>query len=649
MKSLHFLWIAISLGAAAPLTPTLCGANTPGNCDCGITEPGFDAYSWVLPDGCRVCFLQYVPPSASKPMKVHLAIGDSILSTTDGTQSWKIAADAYGFAVIQVKKETLWNFGNDGVVNFTHPMPCSNLDSRDIPFLSGIFDHVKGANATFVQGKATVSGFSVHSMFAAYVALCFHEEVLGVAQGGSGLVVRGSFPPRLETACSQSSFATHGEDCAVKDPCSFCEVWPVYPCHTPTPMVDCLFTYESDFLAGTDDNMYVALAAEGHDARMLKFGGSRGHSWPLNHKDWIAGCLGLGAGGPCSATCTNSFVVCILGGSSFSSCMRRKDSLSRCAPGCSPSYGMMLKSETPYLFQRTVEGAWGETEQQKSTRSSSSRCSAQASAVARSSSGTSPVATCSQGMQENFKCGTQRMIDTRRSATGGVCRPASDGSSSRCCGDGVCDGPETACYCPDDCTGSLCSLLGFNSSFEDRRLSTDSHMHSMCAPGQSSLCCGDGLCNGPETWHECPQDCSQGQLSSTASFRVSTRTSAADATAFLKNFACSETRRQQCCGDGKCDGPETVALCPLDCNGKVDGRGGYCDGAQGFTDGKGISLPGVWTIPMETSTTTTTVTSTKSENATVIVTSTSIPAYTCSCITGSLLAALYVSQLRFHR
>lgn len=582
MRWWRFLWIAVSVGATAPLTPALCDSDTPGNCDCGILEPGFAAYSWILQDGCRVCFLQYVPPSASKPMKVHLAIGDSIRSTTDGERSWKTTADAYGFAVFQVRKETLWDFGNDGMVNLTNPMPCSNLDSRDIPFLSAIFDHIKGAKNLFLQGKATVGGFSIHSMFAAYVALCFHEDVVGVAQGGSGLVVKGSFPPRVETACSQSSFASHGENCTVKDPCSFCEVWPMYPCQTPTPMVDCLFTYGSDFLAGTADSMYAALAAEGHDARMFKFGGSRGHSWPLNHKDWIAGCLGLGTGGPCSATCTNSFVVCMLEGSSFSDCMQRKISLSGCTSKCSPSYGMMMRSETPSSSKRTVEGAWGEPTGQQ-VQTSSSRCSANASAAVRNSSGTGQAATCFQGQveterqastQEYFRCGTQRMIDTRHSATGGVCMPTSDGSSSQCCGDGVCDGPETACYCPDDCTGRLCMR-------------------------------------------------------------------AANAASFRTDYACTATRDQQCCGDGKCNGPETAALCPVDCNGNLDGRGGYCDGLQGFIGGSGIPRQGVWNIPLETSTTTTIATTTRSRAATVLATSTSTPACECSCMIGSLLAALF--------
>jgi hypothetical protein len=32
-------------------------------------------------------------------------------------------------------------------------------------------------------------------------------------------------------------------------------------------------------------------------------------------------------------------------------------------------------------------------------------------------------------------------------------------------------------------------------------------MLPMCQPGQTSMCCGDGMCDGPETKTNCPADC----------------------------------------------------------------------------------------------------------------------------------------------
>jgi hypothetical protein len=64
------------------------------------------------------------------------------------------------------------------------------------------------------------------------------------------------------------------------------------------------------------------------------------------------------------------------------------------------------------------------------------------------------------------------------------------------CGDGVCDGPETAESCPQDCAQPTLSAA-------------DTPPPSREPAGQ----CGDGRCAGPETYQSCPQDCDDGSLS----------------------------------------------------------------------------------------------------------------------------------------
>ncbi|MEZ4268354.1 MAG: hypothetical protein R3F39_18475 [Myxococcota bacterium] len=69
------------------------------------------------------------------------------------------------------------------------------------------------------------------------------------------------------------------------------------------------------------------------------------------------------------------------------------------------------------------------------------------------------------------------------------------------CGDGTCNGTETAATCPADCKAG-------------------------------GPVCGDGKCETPETPATCPADCKAGGPE---------------------------------CGDGKCETPETTATCPADC------------------------------------------------------------------------------------
>jgi hypothetical protein len=81
------------------------------------------------------------------------------------------------------------------------------------------------------------------------------------------------------------------------------------------------------------------------------------------------------------------------------------------------------------------------------------------------------------------------------------------------CGDGACEGDETAASCPADCDEG----------------------------GDAE--CGDGVCEGDETAASCPADCDEGAGGAE-------------------------------CGDGVCEGDETIASCPADCDVGDDGGDG---------------------------------------------------------------------------
>ena len=82
------------------------------------------------------------------------------------------------------------------------------------------------------------------------------------------------------------------------------------------------------------------------------------------------------------------------------------------------------------------------------------------------------------------------------------------------CGDGKCEGSETYKNCPQDCP--------------------------------KPIVCGDGKCEGSETYKNCPQDCPKPIV----------------------------------CGDGKCEGSETYKNCPQDCPKPIVCGDGKCEGSE---------------------------------------------------------------------
>ena len=112
-------------------------------------------------------------------------------ASTDGNA----AAARYGFARFGLSSpDGAWTFGNNGIVNDDYPMPCSDDDSKDIPYLKAIFEFIESNPDQFDASRIYAGGFSQNSMFSAYIGFCFSDKVLGVWQGGSGLAFTGETP-----------------------------------------------------------------------------------------------------------------------------------------------------------------------------------------------------------------------------------------------------------------------------------------------------------------------------------------------------------------------------------------------------------------------------------------------------------------------
>ena len=104
------------------------------------------------------------------------------------------AAEIYGYARIGLSTpDGNWEFGNNGIINDDYPMPCSDEDSKDIPYLKTVFKFVE-QHQYLDSTRMWAEGFSQNSVFSAYIGHCFRENVLGIFQGGSGLALHGSRP-----------------------------------------------------------------------------------------------------------------------------------------------------------------------------------------------------------------------------------------------------------------------------------------------------------------------------------------------------------------------------------------------------------------------------------------------------------------------
>merc|ERR1711971_616054 len=376
-----------------PVVPTACTDANAGRCECGDTSKGFQTYTFWLGDVQR-CFTVFHPPTrASEALPVVLAPNCYAKDKLQGIEALNAKSDGnaaavrFGFVRIGLSSpDGAWTFGNDGVVNDEKPMPCSEEDSKDIPYVQAVFDFIESNPDQFDASKIYAQGFSQNSMFSAYIGFSFSEKVLAIWQGGSGMAYTGQPPnlPGCQAHVKASVFAECDScnECMEDFPCEECQYWPIYPCYSATkPMVDCLAVYDNDAIAVSVEDpdtynsatyMYDKLVAEGHDARLFRFskpddetiGG--GHSDPKNKEYWQVGCMGITA--PCSDVCEAAFLDCVAeqgavtasdNVDAFETCIDANvfNGLDECHEECAPTFAMLASSEMPTTFEFDNFGA----------------------------------------------------------------------------------------------------------------------------------------------------------------------------------------------------------------------------------------------------------------------------------------------------
>ena len=250
----------------------------------------------------------------------------------------------------------VWYFPNDGVANMAKKTSCEDKDSVDLEYARLALD-VFSAQAAVDSSKIFAVGFSQNALWTAVLAACFPEKILRFAQAGSGLITAGGAePPGKEGHCTARSFAVWGEACVDIAPCNGlngeprCDFHPLYPAAYITPSLgSCNFIYTNDFLFTTQEAMYDAMVAGGHDSRYIEFTGGN-HRWQAQKNAWVVSCLGIKEF--CSVGCENDFKFCMLiSNVNFQTCwvpgMYSNRRPTSCLPGCAPTWAMLILSDRP--------------------------------------------------------------------------------------------------------------------------------------------------------------------------------------------------------------------------------------------------------------------------------------------------------------
>jgi len=353
-----------------PEKPEICTLSNKESCEC--SENGIVTTYVFWPGDDQRCIHAYIPDEGKSGPSYPVLIEISGYNQGSlGTNGAVAAGQKYGFATLSLGSTGPFdgggNFGLEfpanGVINPDNPAPCSSSDSREYAFIEGVLDWIESVD-DLDQSKVYVYGFSQSSMFAAYVAVCFHDRIAGLWQGGSGLALTSHIPltPGLQGQCSKSASDTYGKECCDKEFCNECAYWPIYPrtCGNKDTavIVDCIAMYTNDFLCGTDYYMANALVEEGHDARLLSFSPSDevngGHKSPNNLHDWMVGCLGIVDS--CSSACEDNFTKCVTdsnkstGLEKFKNCLSNIGDLEGCEEKpCALTLEMLRLSEDPVV------------------------------------------------------------------------------------------------------------------------------------------------------------------------------------------------------------------------------------------------------------------------------------------------------------
>lgn len=301
-----------------------------------------------------------------------------------------MAADRFGMALVYLSSPWgAWSW-NQSVVNDENPLPCSeDTAGPDYTYLKQAIDLINSQDV-FDNSRLYTYGFSQNGMASSYAGTCFSSKITGQWIGGGGLfeLGHGPVPPNKAGTC------TNG-----------CKYWPAYPCHSDSAQSSvqaCIQFYTNDPItvdqqsAGKGHGYYMfdRLKAEGNDGRMLAFSPDStqsikgGHTPPQNMWDWFVSCFG-GISPPCSAKCESALMGCMQGMEqqgqvkphAFENCLAGALPHSGvCQTGCTPSYKMLMLSETPVL-NLTGGMEWGQPASSHD-KPSTSICTAPQSALA---------------------------------------------------------------------------------------------------------------------------------------------------------------------------------------------------------------------------------------------------------------------------
>ncbi|MFQ5671354.1 MAG: S8 family serine peptidase [Acidobacteriota bacterium] len=166
------------------------------------------------------------------------------------------------------------------------------------------------------------------------------------------------------------------------------------------------------------------------------------------------------------------------------------------------------------------------------------------------------------------------------------------------CGDGACEATENACVCPADCGAPAAKeTLCADGLDNDCNGAVDCADFQCSAQAACAPACGDGVCNGSEDCTACPADCASGGSAACGNgiceaadgedcttcpgdcngltggppsgrFCCGQNGSCLASGCTTGGFACTETPVVPfCCGDGVCEGGESIASCGTDCSG----------------------------------------------------------------------------------
>jgi len=155
------------------------------------------------------------------------------------------------------------------------------------------------------------------------------------------------------------------------------------------------------------------------------------------------------------------------------------------------------------------------------------------------------------------------------------------------CGDGQCNGAETSCTCPGDCPDDpdACSPCQCGDSGGDCSCAPGCWLTGDCCPNACAFCgacapeCGDGICNGDEDSCGCPEDCPDDPYSCSACECGGSGGACGCGEACVTGGDCCPNSCDVCdacgavCGDALCEEAkgEDPCNCPQDCGDPCDG------------------------------------------------------------------------------